>query len=188
MKTLAVRIFVVLIGLCVPAQIVHSHGGDTSLIHGCLNNKGAVRIVGATVACKSNETARDWNISGPTGPQGPQGPSDLFKFVGFSTGSINGGQGMLQMHAVCQVDYGSSARMCTSKEFWLSPNATAPTTNPAWLHPSTSDGNDFSAPGGSCVAWTDGTSNAVGLVVGTSGKPEFSHRCDFQGLVTCCVP
>lgn len=73
MKTLAVRVFVVLIGLCVPAQVVHSHGGNTSLIHGCLNNKGGIRIVGASVACKVGETARDWNISGATGATGPTG-------------------------------------------------------------------------------------------------------------------
>jgi hypothetical protein len=53
-----------------------AHGGDTSRIHGCVDNRtGAIRIVGATQNCTpSKETALDWNIAGPTGPQGIRGP------------------------------------------------------------------------------------------------------------------
>jgi hypothetical protein len=56
---------------------IHAHGGDTSRIHGCVDNRtGALRIVGATQNCTSSkETALDWNITGPTGPQGLQGPA-----------------------------------------------------------------------------------------------------------------
>jgi hypothetical protein len=64
----------------VGAMSVIAHGGDTSLIHGCVKNKGgALRIVNATATCNSLETALDWNIQGlqgeigPVGPQGPQG-------------------------------------------------------------------------------------------------------------------
>jgi hypothetical protein len=121
---------------------------------------------------------------------GAQSKSPLSGFLGFSSGTINGGQGMLQMHGVCQLEFGSSARLCTSKEFWLSPNATAPATVSAWLHPIpfSSGGSDFS--GGtpeSCNGWRDGTSNLNGLVVNTAGKPDIS-RCDLQSCVACCVP
>jgi hypothetical protein len=53
-----------------------AHGGDTSRVHGCVDNRtGALRIVGATQNCTaSKETALDWSITGPTGPQGIQGP------------------------------------------------------------------------------------------------------------------
>jgi hypothetical protein len=53
-----------------------AHGGDTSRIHGCVDNRtGALRIVGATQNCTAGkETALDWNIAGPTGPQGIRGP------------------------------------------------------------------------------------------------------------------
>ena len=46
-----------------------AHGGDTSRIHGCVDNRtGALRIVGATQNCTaSKETALDWNIAGPRG-------------------------------------------------------------------------------------------------------------------------
>jgi hypothetical protein len=57
------------------ATLVSAHGGDTSLIHSCVNeNSGTVKIVGASDSCKTNETALDWNIQGPTGPAGPTGP------------------------------------------------------------------------------------------------------------------
>ena len=54
---------------------VSAHGGDTSRIHGCVDNRtGTLRIIGATQTCvASKETALDWNIAGPTGPQGVQG-------------------------------------------------------------------------------------------------------------------
>lgn len=78
------------------ASIVLSHGGETTLIHACVAKDGTIRIVGATTACKIQETALDWNITGPEGPQGdpgaqglsgqdgatgaqgPRGPSDAF--------------------------------------------------------------------------------------------------------------
>jgi len=62
------------------------------------------------------------------------GSSNDYRFTGFSAGTINGGQGMLMMHAECQADFGPLARMCVGPEFWLSPNATAPGSL-AWLHP-----------------------------------------------------
>jgi hypothetical protein len=55
------------------ASVVWTHGGDTSQIHSCVAKDGTLRIVSATTACKSQETAVDWNIAGPPGPAGPQG-------------------------------------------------------------------------------------------------------------------
>src|SRR4051794_27537730 len=60
--------------------VVSAHGGDTTRIHACVKNSGGtVRIVGASEACKSGETAVDWNITGvgvpgPVGPKGDKGP------------------------------------------------------------------------------------------------------------------
>ena len=54
---------------------VSAHGGNTALIHACVNNtSGEVKIVGANSACPSNYRALDWNIQGQTGQQGPIGP------------------------------------------------------------------------------------------------------------------
>lgn len=110
-------------------------------------------------------------------------------FVGFTTTTIDGGQGMLQMHALCQIDHGPSARMCTSKEFWLSPKAIAPTASAAWLHPTSFNDTlgDFSLADRACFGWTGVTSpSASGLIVAITGKPSFAS-CDSQLLVTCCV-
>jgi type VI secretion system secreted protein Hcp len=38
------------------------------------NANGSVRIVEDGSACRSDETATQWNEQGPEGPQGPQGP------------------------------------------------------------------------------------------------------------------
>jgi hypothetical protein len=61
--------------------VILAHGGDTSKIHACVKNggavKGNVRIVGANDTCASNEYALDWNIQGPQGPQGPPGQSGI---------------------------------------------------------------------------------------------------------------
>lgn len=54
---LAAALVLVLAG----APVVGAHGGDPTLVHACVNkNSGEVKIVGATAACKNNETAVDW--------------------------------------------------------------------------------------------------------------------------------
>lgn len=59
------------------AVYISAHGGDTSRIHGCVDNRtGALRIVGANQNCSAGkETPLDWSIAGPAGPQGVQGPA-----------------------------------------------------------------------------------------------------------------
>jgi hypothetical protein len=55
--------------------LVLGHGGDSSLVHACVNDStGLVRIVGPQQTCQKNETARHWGIQGPAGAAGPQGP------------------------------------------------------------------------------------------------------------------
>ena len=44
--------------------------------------------------------------------------SNEFRFIGFSTVTIAGDQGMIAMHALCQDDFGLNSKMCTSEEFW----------------------------------------------------------------------
>jgi hypothetical protein len=77
----------------VGVPVVWAHGGDGTLIHGCVTNTtGAVRLVAdptpygnANTRCRAGEEhALDWNVMGRSGPagapgpkgaQGPQGPA-----------------------------------------------------------------------------------------------------------------
>lgn len=60
---------VVLVGLMlVGSGLARAHGGDTSLIHSCVNASGRIRIVGPTSSCLGDEHPLDWNQQGPTGP------------------------------------------------------------------------------------------------------------------------
>lgn len=59
------------LGLAVPA--VYAHGGDASLIHGYVTRFGILRVVDPNGTCRANETALDWNITGPQGPKGDKG-------------------------------------------------------------------------------------------------------------------
>ena len=49
-------------------------GGD-GVIHSCYLKNGGLRVIDSTEQCKSNETALNFNQTGPQGPQGPQGPA-----------------------------------------------------------------------------------------------------------------
>src|ERR1044071_4922396 len=64
---------VILISL-VSVTYVSAHGGNTALIHSCVNNtSGEIKIIAATANCPSNYRSLDWNIQGPAGQQGPIG-------------------------------------------------------------------------------------------------------------------
>lgn len=66
--------FLLGIFLSATTQFVFAHGGDASLIHGCVRPiTGLLRIIGLNDDCRNGETPLDWNIQGPPGPQGPSG-------------------------------------------------------------------------------------------------------------------
>jgi hypothetical protein len=67
--------FTVILLSLVSVTYVSAHGGNTALIHSCVNNtSGEIKIVGANSNCPGNYRALDWNIQGPAGQQGPIGP------------------------------------------------------------------------------------------------------------------
>ena len=58
-----------------PAIYTKADGGDISLIHACVKDRGGdVKIVGANSGCPSGYSSLHWGITGPQGPQGIQGP------------------------------------------------------------------------------------------------------------------
>ncbi len=131
-------------------------------------------------------------------PPGSTTPSNEFRFVGFTddatnalADTIDGGQGMLAMHALCQDDFGENARMCTSEEFWLSRNAEAPSTDAAWVHvPFGQSLSDFSGvpTNDNCFGWS--RTPAWGSTIrpnGQLGVAEVDIQCVTARPVTCCT-
>jgi hypothetical protein len=58
-----------------PVVVSRADGGDVSLIHACVKDRGGdVKIVGANNGCPSGYSPLHWGIVGPQGPQGIQGP------------------------------------------------------------------------------------------------------------------
>ena len=55
-----------------------AHGSEDNVIRACYRTErgsGQLRVVGPDQHCKKNETAIQWNMTGPQGPPGPQGPA-----------------------------------------------------------------------------------------------------------------
>ena len=68
-------VFIVIQISLLSVTLVSAHGGNTALIHACVNNtSGELKIVGANASCPNNYRALDWNIQGPAGQQGLIGP------------------------------------------------------------------------------------------------------------------
>jgi hypothetical protein len=139
--------------------------------------------------------------------------STEYRFAGYSTGTTLGNAGsVIGMHALCQADYGEHARMCTSKEWWTSPNVSLPPNGPAWIQPVTvaaysgldhtmtqtrnvvidwtghrknvQRNTDARPP--TCRQWTD--NNEDGLVVQAGFTTVQTRACGSNNYVTCCTP
>jgi hypothetical protein len=67
--------FAVMVWQAFTSPSLYAHGGDTSLVHACTENRtGLSRIVEAGEECTRFETARHWSLAGPQGLPGFQGP------------------------------------------------------------------------------------------------------------------
>ncbi len=70
------------VGGATTAAVMAAIPDPSGVIHGCYRSNGTLSVIdSATQACGTNETALNWNQTGPagttgaTGPQGPQGPA-----------------------------------------------------------------------------------------------------------------
>jgi hypothetical protein len=73
---IAIVLVMFIVGVFIsPAIYTKADGGDISLIHACVKDRGGdVKIVGANSSCPSGYNLLHWGITGPQGPQGLQGP------------------------------------------------------------------------------------------------------------------
>ncbi len=131
----------------------------------------------------------------------PLETSGDYEFIGFTSAANfeDGDAGFAGMHAACQAefpDFGTQVRMCTSKEFLLSPVQAAPVV-PAWVHPMR-DFVSFEVPPlqrFSCRLWDTIVVDGIvsGFVVGTDGKVSKNDaggatiQCNVDRPVTCCA-
>lgn len=66
---LFIFIFGIAFASLLPVLNAYAHGGNISLIHGCVkNSNGSLRIIGANDSCNGNESPLDWSIQGVPGP------------------------------------------------------------------------------------------------------------------------
>lgn len=113
-------------------------------------------------------------------------------FQGFSTESMNGGQGLIAMQQACH-NFVPGSHICNTTEFADSPyNATAveTMTGNAWilLDAQTSDLEDRRGiyhPSVACRGWTESIAQHYGKVVTHHGQMKISN-CDVPNKIACC--
>ncbi len=135
--------------------------------------------------------------------------STVYQFAGYAPRvSIESG-GIVGMHGFCQAEFGDLSRMCTSKEFWTSPEAVGPLPLllSAWIQPSIvgiwQNGTeafamDFTGARlrldslglPTCHQWTTSAEEVDGTVIAEFGGSVVlsSGNCAEPRLVTCCTP
>jgi hypothetical protein len=139
--------------------------------------------------------------------------SNAFGFIGYSSRTTDGhAVGYDTMYEWCQRDFGLNARMCTTEEFFKSPNIVPPPATPgdpvAWVQPTILSvfytGEQASSyfyaepwagavPLGNrdCAFWTSNYEGDYGLAIrGTQIDVlgVYGTRCSTEAHVTCCVP
>ena len=125
-------------------------------------------------------TALEGNGNGQGGP---------LVFVGYSMETVTGHEGIVGLTQACHGDFGTTSRVCTSKEFILSSDIEAPASD-AWVNPYFIENEiDFSGqdgpPNGSCNSW--GAGGNLGLAIRSNGA-FVQATCDNSRSVTCCAP
>lgn len=181
--------------LVVLATVLISHGAAGDTLTGCLTEKGKFVQFGVGDAPAKPCSAKQQQVSIPLdGGQPPPANADApYRFVGFTTGTTNGGAGYIGLYALCQADYGPDAKACTSNEYLRSVNATGP-ANAAWLLPTVVGGSfneggfDYSGVGvETCGGWNRVSGGDFGLsVLGPQGGLGRS-ACSSVLPVTCCA-
>ena len=118
-------------------------------------------------------------------------------FQGFSTDSMNGGQGLIAMQQACH-NFVPGSHICNTTEFAESPynaDATTTMTYRAWVlldtissdasNNITKDGNTFNSSYTNCVGWYFATTNKRGVVLLPSGSIS-TLECSLEAKIACC--
>jgi hypothetical protein len=133
--------------------------------------------------------------------------SSVYQFLGYAENTKGANIGVVEMHKVCQDAYANDeARMCTSKEFWTSPNIESPVGSAAWIQPSIVatyvlstelfprfadfSGGYFKLTHANCLQWSSAATNVNiqgACIIEGLGAVTYCG-CDQDLMVTCCAP
>ena len=118
-----------------------------------------------------------------------------FEFVGFSSASARGSDGILKLTRMCQADYANS-RVCTSEEVAATINLPDVTTGGGWVRPTAIGGRGANTGYDiitgvqddveelTCSGWSDRTES--GLTVSSDGQFRLLG-CSQAASAACCV-
>lgn len=138
--------------------------------------------------------------------------STEFKFAGYSTGiRLGGNVGPTGMDRICQQDYGGTARMCTTREWWKTDTSHQHAdTFLAWIQPEIV--SEYFMPNGdlamrdwtgtriiidvptqhrtgpTCGNWRQNFTSFIGTVANSDGGDITTASCFDDRNVTCCIP
>ena len=124
-----------------------------------------------------------------------------YRFVGRSESALPGNAGHRAMHEACQETFEDpTARMCTSKDIFETPDLPILDIEAVWVHPvivgfaAPSTTIDFSGrivrdfDGAlSCNSWDRNSDDFAGLIWSRDSTFRFG-RCNYSRYVSCCVP
>jgi hypothetical protein len=110
-----------------------------------------------------------------------------YQFVGFTTSTHNGGQGIPTLTNACNQEFPGS-RMCTYGEFYsTSPFPSVDATTLAWIWPWDNKTSRRTVVDTDCSAWTSALSSQSGAVVRGDGAGT-TELCSSTLPVACCAP
>jgi len=150
-------------------------------IHACvMKSNGKLRVVADASMCKSSETAVDLNPD----------PRRI-SLVGFTTASIAGNAGALELTRTCEAEFAGS-RVCWSADVYLDfhPPAISNPGDFAWVLPTVigsaaspidASGTQLPVPGCSTIS----APSNIGLVVDGHGRYS-QATCSETHRVACC--
>ena len=149
----------------------------------------------ALATVSSNVDANTTNIAAVTQAVSALASGPNYKFVGFSTATIDGGSGFFGLTAACQADFGPDARLANSQEVIDSTIQPVLTSSGAWVQAviqftagtvrTDVSGFPISTGTHNCVSW--GNSSTWGFGVRPNGIMD-QLLCSDLHQVACSAP
>ena len=134
----------------------------------------------------------------------------IYRYIGNTTAVTLPSIGLNKLNDLCRADYGNEARMCSTKEYFETPDTTANAAGAAWVNPHivtsvVSPINndilliDWTGARGtstrlSCSQWTSDNGSHTATTISNDGVPtgtkfvETDDGCTVSRQIVCCTP